>query len=104
MPNKTPVFGSAKPNIKRFGERKSASERGYDHNWSKLRAWKLAKDPICHLCDLRGRVTAADTVHHINEVETNPELRLDPENLMSLCRECHETLHGRLNGRGESDF
>lgn len=100
MPTKTSVFGPEKSSLKRFGDRQSASARGYDHNWNKLRAWKLNKDPVCHLCDIKGLVTAADTVHHIKPVETHPELRLDPENLMSLCRECHETLHGRGSGGG----
>jgi 5-methylcytosine-specific restriction protein A len=34
-------------------------------------------------------------VHHIEPVETAPEKRLAVENLQSLCRDCHEELHGR---------
>jgi len=73
-----------------------ASKRGYDWQWSKVRKMKLSINPLCEMCLKEGRATAADTVHHIVEVEQDPSLRLDLKNLMSLCRDCHEKIHGRV--------
>lgn len=71
-------------------KRKTSVERGYNSQWQKLRAMKLAQDPLCEE-HLRQNVDVAATmVHHIKPVETNPELRLVMENLMSLCNPCHE--------------
>ena len=75
--------------------RPPASERGYDWQWHKLRTMYLKHNPLCERCRAKGRVTPADTVHHIKPVAQYPELRLNWDNLMSLCRECHEIVEGR---------
>ncbi len=36
-------------------------------------------------------------VDHIKELETNPELALDPDNLRTLCKDCHNKRHDRMN-------
>jgi 5-methylcytosine-specific restriction endonuclease McrA len=36
------------------------------------------------------------TVHHIKPVRLAPDLALDPDNLVTLCRSCH----GRREARG----
>lgn len=55
--------------------------------WRRLRVYKLILTPFCERClpDLEY----ATEVHHIKEVKINPELRLDIENLESLCKSCH---------------
>ena len=35
------------------------------------------------------------TVHHIKEIRDYPHLALELDNLMSLCRACHERIHDR---------
>lgn len=70
--------------------RESATSRGYDWQWRKVRAVKLAQNPVCESCGY-----PADTVHHIQPVEKYPDLRLAIDNLMSLCRECHEKIEKR---------
>ena len=77
-------------------ERGTATERGYDSKWRKVRAEKLKRDPLCFDCTLAGRVTPANEVHHIVKVKDAPKLRLDMRNLMSLCKPCHSirTLKG----------
>lgn len=65
--------------------RGSASERGYDHQWSKLSKAKLAANPVCEMCCH----TLASLVDHIRPVRSRPDLRLCWENLQSLCRSCH---------------
>lgn len=59
--------------------------------WERLRAAALERDGgQCRECG-----AAADTVHHLRPVLEAPELALDAENVISLCRECHERAHGR---------
>lgn len=41
------------------------------------------------------RINRATCVHHIHELEDRPELRLDENNLISLCDRCHNERHGR---------
>lgn len=38
-------------------------------------------------------------VHHIDEDRTNNE----PDNLMTLCSNCHREMHGLLHEYGDSD-
>jgi hypothetical protein len=81
--------------------RDSANERGYDRQWRKVRAAKLSADPWCELrivCagDSLLRQLAVE-VHHIERVQVRPDLRLDWDNLMSVCRECHYETRRRRN-------
>lgn len=53
--------------------------------WRRLRAAVLEREPLCRDCYRRGRLTTAtDVDHHDNDPSNN-----DPENLVSLCHECH---------------
>ena len=79
--------------------RPSASKRGYNASWQRLRKAKLRKNPLCECDDCQAglkRVVAASLVHHIQSVESHPELRLKWDNLMSVSRKCHERIHGRF--------
>lgn len=68
--------------------RGSASSRGYDWRWKKLRDAYLAKNPLCEHCLADGRVTIANEVDHIVALRDGGA-RLDPSNLQSLCIACH---------------
>ena len=75
--------------IKRYDKKRNATkERKFLHSriWRKLRAMKLARDPLCEKCQ-----SPAVLVHHIDENELNSGW----DNLMSLCFVCHEVIHGR---------
>ena len=80
--------------------RGNSADRGYDRRWRKVRALKAKRDPLCEVCRKRGVVKALDVVHHNQSIEDAPELRLAMDNLMSLCRDCHEIIHGRLTISG----
>lgn len=41
------------------------------------------------------KIRAAVEVHHIKELRDYPELKLDDDNLISLCTQCHNVRHGR---------
>jgi len=64
--------------------------------------WEVARkacferdDYTCQHCKARGGYIEA---HHILEWCNYPELRLDIENLLTLCRPCHR-LHHKKSGR-----
>jgi len=78
--------------------RGSPSERGYDNQWRKLSERFRKHNPLCQRCNMKGRVTVAEDVHHIKPIRTHPELRLVWDNLMSVCRECHKIIEGETNG------
>jgi 5-methylcytosine-specific restriction endonuclease McrA len=54
---------------------------------------KLRQDPLCELCEEQDIVTAATQVHHRKAFHgLQDPLRLDWDNLQSLCEECHRKL------------
>ena len=81
--------------------RPAASSRGYDSAWRRLRQWYAVRHPLCEDCLDRDRVTPVQEVDHVEEFSGKEDpLRLDPENLRSLCRSCHRRKHART-GRGQ---
>lgn len=73
-------------------KRPNARRRGaYDYDWEKLRRAHLAQNPDCMKCG-----APANTVDHwvawqngSTEEEERQAMRLDPGNLVSMCRSCH---------------
>lgn len=70
--------------------------------WREKRAEILARDNYeCQWCKEAGRVTVSDEsvleVDHIQELAEHPELALDDDNLRTLCKDCHNKRHGRMN-------
>lgn len=73
-------------------------------DWKRLRREVLAMDKQeCQMCKKQGIYTRATTVHHVNYVKKHPELALSVyytwqgtqrRNLLSLCHDCHEKIHG----------
>jgi len=73
-------------------------------------AWKQLRDLVkhrdaflCQDCLKVGRYSPAEIVHHVVEVTPgnvdNANITLNPENLISLCRECHAIRHGARQRR-----
>lgn len=60
----------------------------------------------CVRCRSKGRITKAQTVHHVNYVKTHPELAFSKyytdkhgvrkRNLIPLCNDCHNAVHKRF--------
>lgn len=75
--------------------------------WGK---WKAKRKEVlrldkneCQIFRRRGKYTRATTVHHVKYVKKHPELALEiwytfkgkrQRNLISLCHDCHEEVHG----------
>jgi 5-methylcytosine-specific restriction endonuclease McrA len=77
---------------KRKPER-STKEYGYDHTWRVLSERKRKDDPLCEMCLKQGKAEASTEVHHIVPIDEAPWLRLEWNNLMSVCNECHKGIH-----------
>lgn len=56
---------------------------------------KAAKDNNIELKGDDRLIRRAEEVHHIKELEERFDLRLDDDNLISLCIQCHNIRHGR---------
>lgn len=67
--------------------------------WVKKRQEILERDHWeCQRCARNGLLTSREeklVVHHILELKDYPELRLDDDNLETLCFNCHEIMHDR---------
>ena len=57
--------------------------------WRKVRALKLARDPLCEECQEHGVVEPATQVHHVIQLTKRPNLAYDLDNTRSLCTTCH---------------
>ena len=91
-------------------KQRAESNRFYDQHlrdkrteaFYKSRAWQAARyraltrdNYLCQECLRQGRITRADTVHHKVELKQDWSKRLQLDNLVSLCAECHNRLHAK---------
>lgn len=71
-------------------------------SWRKLRNTFIREHAVCADCIGKGRITPSEDVHHIvspfKNGQVNYSLLLDPTNLVSLCKECHQKRHQELQG------
>lgn len=63
--------------------RGSASQRGYDNGWRKLREQILLRDPVCKAC---GRAWSTEVDHVIPKEQGGTD---HEANLQGLCHNCH---------------
>lgn len=101
MPNAPKQFrpaGTTKPAPYTDGRREAAHKFYNSAPWRKLRAWFLAVNPVCVKCKEQGRYAEATHVDHVLSRERRPDLELDQDNLMALCRSCHSTKTNSVDG------
>ena len=68
----------------------------YDSRYQLVRKAAMHRDQgLCQMCLHEGRCEPATVAHHIKTVEDYPELKYSLDNMTSLCRDCHEKIHGR---------
>lgn len=71
-------------------------------NWTRLRKQALERDHYeCQWCAAKGKTVKATTVHHIVPADERPDIAYELDNLVSLCRTCHEQHHGRQRREDE---
>ena len=99
-----PTLNKAKKKNKtrHVGENKAKVAKIYNSsNWKKLRNAYLMQNPLCAECLEKGIVTPAVEVHHVipilsgNDEMEMLELALNPNNLKSLCFDCHHEVHNK---------
>lgn len=67
--------------------------------WQKVRNRYAKKNPLCEECEKNGRLVSMKVVDHIVDIKDGGA-KLDPDNLQSLCSECHNRKIGkRRKGR-----
>ena len=76
--------------------------------WRDVRDYCMHRDSfMCQDCLAEGRYTPAEEVHHIIELTPenihSPSVSLNPDNLVSLCRECHRARHTQKEKRFSVD-
>lgn len=80
--------------------KKSYDKFYHSLEWQAVRQQVLDRDHyLCQVCKRAGRITPATTVHHIVPVRADYSRRLDPSNLETICKACHNAEH---NERGKS--
>ena len=82
-----------------FNSRTKRNQFYWSSEWRKLKHSVLKRDHHeCQLCKREGRLTLDNLmVHHIKPLEYYPLLRLDADNLVTLCKNCHNKVHGLLS-------
>lgn len=72
-------------------ERGTATARGYDSAWRRLRAAYAAAHHWCEDCEAKGERVPVAIVDHVRPHRGDDVLRLDWNNLRSLCRSHHQS-------------
>ena len=87
-----------------FNHTTKAGRSGFynSEEWATKRAEILSRDNHeCQWCKSEGKVTSASDsvleIDHIQELKEHPELALDNDNLRTLCKDCHNKRHNRMN-------
>lgn len=73
----------------------TTAERGYDNRWRRLSERYRAEFPLCQVCESKAIVTPAKQVHHIVKIGDNEDLRLNWDNLLAVCVDCHKWIEDR---------
>ena len=100
MPTITRLERKPKSNFHSKTTSRELRQKAYNSTaWRKLRTYHIKTEPLCQMCLAKGVVKPADHVHHklspFRNGEVDWTLMLDPENLVSICAECHALEHNR---------
>lgn len=72
-------------------EKGSSTARGYGYAWQQARLAFLQVNPLCVMCQARGRVTAATVVDHVRPHRGDMVIFWDRANWQALCKPCHDS-------------
>lgn len=78
-------------------ERSPDTNRKYGRAWKRIRDRYITLHPLCERCKGNGRLTPAVEVHHKLPVSQGGQH--NKENLMALCRSCHNKIHLEIGDR-----
>lgn len=100
--NRMPTLNKKKYNAPKQNKRKERQEIYQTTRWRQLRLAKLLASPLCEVCLQQDKVTPAVDVHHIDSfMNYTGNKRLEKaysfDNLMAICKECHQKERNYLN-------
>lgn len=78
-------------------QRDPATRKRYGRAWRKIRDHFIKANPLCEECKRKGKLTAAQEVHHILPLSRGGTH--DESNLMSVCTSCHSSISARDGDR-----
>lgn len=97
-----PTITRLKDVTKRQPKKQNQSAKYYNSKqWKSLRLNYYRLHPLCEECLAKGITKPAEHIHHKIEFltgitdEQRWQLLLDPDNLQSLCLECHYKKHNQ---------
>lgn len=67
--------------------------------WKNLSMIYKQEYPLCECCKIDGKTSSVEEVHHLikfddqEKEEVRSMLLLDKDNLISLCKDCHQKYH-----------
>jgi 5-methylcytosine-specific restriction endonuclease McrA len=100
VPRRVPSHHSFPPLPRRVRDRDYDQARDPDltrfyksRQWQRVRAVKLAEEPLCRRCKARGQVKPATMVHHTKPVREAMDDALLLDALEPLCFACHNREH-----------
>ena len=72
--------------------------------WKHTReAFRKSKQGLCEICLKKGLLVPGEIVHHVKHVTVDnvddPNITLNWDNLMLLCRDCHADIHRKYKPR-----
>lgn len=95
-------------------------KEGKLYKFYKSKSWVSVRERIlkeshyeCEWCRDKGKISKAETVHHMQYVKKHPEQALDEyyvykgkryKNLVPLCHDCHDMAHERMKWRKREEF
>lgn len=76
-------------------EQREADRLRWSKRWDEVRAYVLAKEPLCRACAAAGRERVATEVDHIEPLVVSiragrPLMAFTESNLQPLCEPCHD--------------
>lgn len=80
-----------------YSNKKMKNAFYWSGEWRELKKRIIERDcNECKVCALSGRVSLDNLiVHHIYPLEYYPEKRLVEDNLITVCIQCHNKIHGQ---------
>lgn len=85
-----------KYNRVRLSHDKEAYKFYHSNEWQSMRKEALIRDRgLCQECRKVKKLTLATEVHHIEPIKQNWGKRYSLDNLICLCKSCHNKIHNR---------
>ena len=78
-------------------ERAPNVNKKYGRAWKRIRDSYVSEHPLCERCLKEGKLTPVEEVHHILPISQGGTHNRN--NLMSLCKSCHNKTHIELGDR-----